>query len=122
MEQEFSKLSNTRNFELTGKRKNVKGLFFARTMTKTTTIQTLPMVVCTDSGGNTETSFLGEGQTPHFTQRLDAAHLNEMIRFTKTILEDSDAAPSIKDGRAALNIGLAASKSTNIKKPIRVAM
>jgi scyllo-inositol 2-dehydrogenase (NAD+) len=85
-------------------------------------IQRVPVVVYTAGGGNAETSFLGEGQTPHFAQKFDAAYLNEMIHFTKTIQENSDAAPSIKDGRAALNIGLAAFKSTETKKPVKVKM
>jgi predicted dehydrogenase len=44
-----------------------------------------------------------------------------MIQFTRTIQDDSEAAPSLRDGRAALEIGLAAFKSTETKKPVKVA-
>jgi scyllo-inositol 2-dehydrogenase (NAD+) len=84
-------------------------------------IQRLPVVVYTTSGGNAETSFLGEGHVPHFAQRFDAAYLNEMTHFTKTIRENSEPQPSLKDGRAALEIGLAAFKSTATRKLVKVA-
>jgi myo-inositol 2-dehydrogenase/D-chiro-inositol 1-dehydrogenase len=83
-------------------------------------IQRVPVVVCTTRGVNAETSYLGEDQTPHFAQRFGAAYLSEKIHFLKTIREDLKATPSLEDGRAALEIGLAAFGSTSTKKPVRV--
>jgi scyllo-inositol 2-dehydrogenase (NAD+) len=83
-------------------------------------IQRVPVVVCTTHGANAETSYLGEGETPHFAQRFGAAYLAEKIHFARTIREDLKAAPGLDDGRAALNIGLAAFGSTSTKKPVRV--
>jgi len=85
-------------------------------------IQRVPVVVCTTRGANAETSYLGEdkGRTPHFAQRFGAAYLAEKIHFVKTIREDLKATPSLDDGEAALNIGLAAFASTNTRKLVRV--
>ena len=83
-------------------------------------IQRAPVVVYTRRVGNAETSFLGDKQTPHFAQRFDAAYLTEMIHFVRTIRDDLPAEPSVKDGRSALDIGLAAFKSTNSRKPVQV--
>ena len=84
-------------------------------------IQRVPVVVCTTRGANAETSYLGEDQIPHFAQRFGAAYLAEKIHFVKTIREDLKATPSLEDGRAALEIGVAAFGSTNTKKPVRVS-
>jgi predicted dehydrogenase len=84
-------------------------------------IQRVPVVVCTTRGANAETSYLGEDQIPHFAQRFGPAYLAEKIHFVKTIREDLKATPSLEDGRAALEIGLAAFGSTNTKKPVRVS-
>ena len=83
-------------------------------------IQRVPVVVCTTRRVNAETTYLGESQTPHFAQRFGAAYLAEKIHFMKTIREDLKAAPSLEDGRAALNIGLAAFGSTTTMKPVKV--
>jgi predicted dehydrogenase len=83
-------------------------------------IHRAPIVVYTKRGGNAETSFLGEGQTPHFAQRFDVAYLSEMIHFANTIRDDLTPGPGLKDGRAALDIGLAAFKSTDSKRPVKV--
>jgi predicted dehydrogenase len=84
-------------------------------------IQRVPVVVYTMQGGNAETSFLGDREMPHFAQRFDAAYLAEMTHFVRTIQEDLRAEPSVDDGRAALDIGLAAFKSTDSNRPVRVA-
>jgi scyllo-inositol 2-dehydrogenase (NAD+) len=79
-------------------------------------IQRAPVVIYTPSGGNAETSFLGTKGVPHFAERFGAAYLAEMIHFVKTIRDDLTSEPGLRDGRAALQIGLAAFKSTNSKK------
>jgi predicted dehydrogenase len=84
------------------------------------TTQREPVAVVTSKGINAETSFQGDKQTPHFAQRFDAAYLAEMVHFVNTVLNDLKAEPSVKDGRAALDIGLAAFKSTNSGKPVSV--
>jgi predicted dehydrogenase len=84
-------------------------------------IQRVPVVVYRTRGTNAGTSYLGEGQTPHFAQRFGDAYLAEKIHFTRTIKEDLKAGPSLEDGRAALNIGMAAFRSTDTKRPVRVA-
>jgi len=84
-------------------------------------IQRVPVVVYRTRGTNAGTSYLGEGQTPHFAQRFGDAYLAEKIHFTRTIKEDLKAGPSLEDGRAALNIGMAAFRSTDTKKPVKVA-
>jgi len=84
-------------------------------------IQRVPVVVCTTRGANAETTYLGDDQTPHFAQRFGPAYLAEKIHFIKTIREDSKATPNLEDGRAALDIGLAAFESTSTKKPVRVS-
>jgi len=84
-------------------------------------IQRVPVVVSTKRGASAETSYLGEGQVPHFAQRFGAAYLAEKIHFAKTIQRDLKATPSLKDGRAALDIGLAAFESTDTKKLVKVA-
>lgn len=84
------------------------------------TIQRAPVVVYSTTGGSAQTSFLGDTQTPHFAQRFDAAYLAEIVHFVRTIRNDLPAEPSVEDGRAALDIGLAAFRSTYSKKPVRV--
>lgn len=84
-------------------------------------IQRVPVVVCTRSGANAETSYLGDKQTPHFAQRFSAAYLAEKIHFTRTIQKDLKSTPNLKDGRAALDIGLAAFESTYAKKLVKLA-
>ena len=84
-------------------------------------IQRVPVVVCTTRGANAETSYLGDDETPHFAQRFGAAYLAEKIHFVRTIREDLKATPSLEDGRAALEIGLAAFRSTNTGKPAEVS-
>jgi scyllo-inositol 2-dehydrogenase (NAD+) len=84
-------------------------------------VQRVPVVVYTAHGGNAETSFLGDRVMPHFAQRFDAAYLSEMIHFVKTIKNDLLPEPSVDDGRTALDIGLAALKSTDCGKLVHVA-
>jgi len=84
-------------------------------------IQRVPVVIHTTRGGNAATSFLGDDQTPHFAQRFGPAYLAEKISFTKSILENTKEGPSLIDGRAALNIGLAAFRSTDTKRLVKVA-
>ena len=95
-------------------------LFGTEGMIAVGTIQRAPVVVYSTTGGSAQTSFLGDRQTPHFAQRFDAAYLAEMIHFVRTICDDLPAMPSVRDGRAALDIGLAAFRSTYSKKPERV--
>jgi hypothetical protein len=63
---------------------------------------------------------LGEKGISHLVQRFGAAYLEEMVHFAKTIKEDLGADPNLGGGRAAQDIGLAAFKSTEIKKPVKV--
>jgi predicted dehydrogenase len=83
-------------------------------------IQRAPLVVYTPAGGNAETSFLGDKEAPHFAQRFDMAYLTEMRHFVNTIRSDLRATPSLREGRAALDIGLAAFESTEKKKQVEV--
>jgi predicted dehydrogenase len=83
-------------------------------------IQRAPLVVYTQAGGNAETSFLGDKETPHFAQRFDIAYLTEMRNFVNTIRNDLRPTPSLKEGRAALDIGLAAFQSTERKEQVHV--
>jgi predicted dehydrogenase len=83
--------------------------------------QRIPVVVYRSRGANLGPYFLGEDQTPHFAQRFGEAYLAEKIHFTKTIREDLRAKPSLEDGTAALNIGMAAFRSTGTKRPVKVA-
>jgi predicted dehydrogenase len=85
-------------------------------------IQRIPVVVYRSRGTSPGTSYLGDFQTPHFAQRFGAAYLAEKIHFVRTIREDSRAEPSIEDGKAALNIGMAAFRSTATRKPVKVAI
>jgi len=84
-------------------------------------IQRVPVVISTKTGANAVTSYLGDKQTPHFAQRFGSAYLAEKIHFTRTIQKDSMATPSLRDGRAALDIGLAAFASTYARKLVKVA-
>ena len=83
-------------------------------------IQRVPLVLYTPAGGNAETSYLGDRETPHFAQRFDTAYLAEMRSFVNTIRNDLRPMPSLNEGRAALDIGLAAFKSTERKQQVRV--
>lgn len=83
-------------------------------------VQRVPVTVYTRKGANSETAFFGDKGTPHFAQRFGDAYRAEMVHFVDTILHDSKPEPSLKEGRAALNIGLAAFESTKILKPARV--
>jgi predicted dehydrogenase len=83
-------------------------------------IQRVPLVLYTPAGGNAETSFLGDKETPHFAQRFDIAYLTEMRNFVNTIRKDLRSSPGLKEGRAALDIGLAAFQSTERKQQVRV--
>ena len=85
------------------------------------TVQRLPVVVFTRKGANAETAFLGDKETPHFAQRFGTAYRTEMVHFVQTILDDLKPEPSLKEGRAALHIGLAAFQSTKTKKTAHVA-
>jgi hypothetical protein len=55
-----------------------------------------------------------------FAQRFDAAYLNELIHFVKTIQDDLQAEPGLSEGKVALKIGLAAFKSTKIGTAVQV--
>jgi predicted dehydrogenase len=75
-------------------------------------VQRTPVSVYTRKGANAETAFLGDKETPHFAQRFGEAYLTEMVHFVNTILQDRKATPSLTEGRAALDVGLAAFEST----------
>lgn len=84
-------------------------------------IQRVPVVIHTTRGGNEATSYLGDHQTPHFAQRFGSAYLAEKVHFTKAILKNTkEGSPGLIDGRAALNIGLAAFRSTATERPVKV--
>jgi len=83
-------------------------------------IQRTPIVVYTPAGGMAETSFLGDKETPHFAQRFGAAYLAEMQNFVNVVRNDLRPEPSLKEGRAALDIGLAAFRSTEEKRSVHV--
>jgi len=83
-------------------------------------IQRAPVAVYTRRGANAETAYLGNKDVPHFAQRFGEAYLAEMVHFVETILRDLRATPSLSDGRAALNVGLAAFESTESGRLARV--
>ena len=83
-------------------------------------VQRTPVAVYTRRGANAETAYLGDRETPHFAQRFGEAYRAEMVHFVDTILRDLKAAPSVGEGRAALNVGLAAFESTKTGKSAKV--
>jgi predicted dehydrogenase len=83
-------------------------------------VQRAPVAVFTQKGANAETAFLGDKNAPHFAQRFGEAYHSEMVHFVDTILRDLKAAPSLREGRAALNVGLAAFESTATGKTASV--
>ena len=83
-------------------------------------IQRAPVAVYTRTGANAETAYLGDKEVPHFAQRFGEAYLAEMIHFVETILRDVRAAPSLSEGRAALDVGLAAFESTETGRLAKV--
>jgi predicted dehydrogenase len=84
------------------------------------TVQRAPVVVSTRRGVNAETTYLGDREVPHFAQRFGDAYRMEMVHFVDTILRDLKPSPGLREGRAALNIGLAAFESTHTKRPAKV--
>lgn len=84
------------------------------------TVQRAPVIVYTRKGANAETAYLGDKTTPHFAQRFGDAYRAEMVHFVDTILHELKPEPGTKEGKAALNIGLAAFESTKTLKPARV--
>ena len=83
-------------------------------------VQRAPVSVYTRRGANAETAYLGDRETPHFAQRFGEAYHAEMVHFVDTILRDLKASPSLSEGRAALNAGLAAFESTETGKLAKV--
>jgi predicted dehydrogenase len=82
--------------------------------------QRAPVAVYTRTGANAETAYLGDKETPHFAQRFGEAYHAEMVHFVDTILRDLKASPGLVDGRAALNVGLAAFESTKTGKLAKI--
>jgi predicted dehydrogenase len=78
------------------------------------------VTVCTSEGLNYEVTYTGSSEIPHFAQRFGHAYVAETEHFVKTILEDSPASPNVSDGRAALQMGLAAFQSTRTGRPVQV--
>ena len=78
------------------------------------------VTICTSRGLTHELTYTGTSETPHFAQRFGDAYAAEMEHFVKTILEDKEASPGVSDGRAALQIGLAAFESTSSGRPVNV--
>jgi len=83
-------------------------------------VQRTPVAVYTRRGANAETAYLGDKESPHFAQRFGEAYRAEMVHFVDTIIRDLKATPSLGEGRAALNIGLAAFESTKTGKSTKV--
>lgn len=77
--------------------------------------------ICTSQGLNCEVTYAGTSEIPHFAQRFGDAYVAEMEHFVGTILEDLPASPNVSDGRAALQMGLAALESTRTGRPVQVS-
>lgn len=79
------------------------------------------VTVCTSRGLSSEVTYTGTSEMPHFAQRFRDAYLTEMEHFVRTIVEDLSPSPDVTDGRAALQMGLAAFESTRTGRPVQVA-
>jgi len=82
-----------------------------------------PVTVCTPSHGiSEEVTFKGDPKVPHFVQRFHDAFVRELGHFVNCILNDLEPVVTAKDGVAALEVGLAAIRSTEEHKPVELPL
>ncbi len=72
-----------------------------------------PVLLLTEGGASYKT-------IPWFYERFDEAYFNELRDFVECLLADRTVTPSGEDGRAALEIALAAKKSLAEGRPVTI--
>lgn len=81
-----------------------------------------PVVLCKANSGVTHTSMFKTDEVPHFMHRFNEAYIEEIRSFIDCIINDTEPLVTGEDARIALQVSLAALRSSQQGKPIEIAL